>query len=159
MGAPVAHGAQRARAQPPGAAVDAVDTDHAGPAGAPRPPAMPPSGLGRGRPGRPADGFPDSRREQPGPARPEPGPARPGSHRRTERSAAAATTRSALQLGESAWGGGRRRRGEGEGEGRGRRKMEASDREEGPPRAVTGEAPGRARGGAARWPFLGVLGG
>lgn len=75
VGAPVPHGAQRARAQPPGAAVDAVDTDHAGPAGAPRPPAILPPALGPGRTGQPADGSPDSRSERRGPARPEPGPA------------------------------------------------------------------------------------
>lgn len=141
VGAPVAHGAQRARAQPPGAAVDAVDTDHAGLAGAPRPPAMPPSVLGPGQPGRPADGSPDSRCERPGPARARPGSAPTDAHSARRRRGRLCSLARA--------GGGRRRGGEGEGWGRGRRNMEASDREEGPRRAVTvtGEAPGRASRG------------
>lgn len=77
VGAPVAHGAQRARAQPPSAAVDAVDTDHAGPAGAPRPPAMPPPALGPDGPDGPRTAPPTAGAS--GPARARPGS--PPTHR------------------------------------------------------------------------------
>lgn len=148
VGAPVAHRAERARAQPPGAAVDAVDANHAGPAVAPRPPAMPPPVLGPGPPGRPRT-APRQPARAPGSSPPAPTDA-PSARRRRR------------GLRSSAEGGGAGGRG-GRGLGRGRRATEqhgASPAPWGGPAASGGACVGarqgaelaRAIGGCGRRP-------